>query len=91
MVTTWLDRVSISLAGPRMQEALNFAPAEWGWVMGMFTVAYPAFRIPRGTLGDRIGPRRVPSPDASLAVARWFPVAERGRTFGTFLMASQLG
>lgn len=30
-------------------------------------------------------------PNASIVVARWFPVEERGRAFGFFLMASQLG
>ena len=30
-------------------------------------------------------------PNASVAVARWFPVNERGRAFGISLMASQLG
>lgn len=30
-------------------------------------------------------------PNASIAVARWFPVHERGRAFGISLMASQLG
>ena len=30
-------------------------------------------------------------PNASVAVARWFPVHERGRAFGIVLMASQLG
>ncbi len=30
-------------------------------------------------------------PNASVAVARWFPVQERGRAFGISLMASQLG
>ena len=30
-------------------------------------------------------------PNASVAVARWFPVHERGRAFGISLMSSQLG
>ena len=30
-------------------------------------------------------------PNAAIAVARWFPVHERGRAFGIALMASQLG
>lgn len=128
MVITYLDRVCISVAGPRMQEALHIGPAAWGWVMGAFTVAYAAFEIPSGALGDRIGPRRVLTrivlwwstftsltglvagyypllatrflfgmgeagafPNASIAVARWFPLHERGRAFGVMLMASQLG
>jgi sugar phosphate permease len=59
MVITYLDRVCISVAGPRMQEALGISPLSWGWVTGVFTLAYAVFEIPSGVLGDRIGPRRV--------------------------------
>ena len=58
-VITYLDRVCISVAGPRMQEALNIGPAAWGWVTGVFVISYAVFEIPMGILGDRIGPRRV--------------------------------
>lgn len=58
-VITYLDRVCISIAGPRMQEALSLGPEQWGWVTGVFTLAYALFEIPSGSLGDRIGPRRV--------------------------------
>jgi ACS family glucarate transporter-like MFS transporter len=58
-VITYLDRVCISVAGPRMQQSLHLGPAQWGWVTGIFTLAYGLFEIPSGTLGDRIGPRRV--------------------------------
>lgn len=128
MVITYLDRVCISVAGPRMQEALHIGPVAWGWVTGVFTLSYAAFEIPSGALGDRIGPRRVLTrivlwwsaftsltgamtgfypllvtrfafgmgeagafPNATIAVARWFPTHERGRACGIFLMASQLG
>jgi MFS transporter, ACS family, glucarate transporter len=56
---TYIDRVCISVAGPRIQEALHIDPAGWGWVTAMFTLSYCLFEIPTGTLGDRIGPRRV--------------------------------
>ena len=128
MVITYLDRVCISVAGPRIQEALRIGPVGWGWVTGVFTLSYAAFEIPSGALGDRIGPRRVLTrivlwwsaftsltgamtgfypllvtrfpfgmgeagafPNATIAVARWFPTHERGRACGIFLMASQLG
>jgi MFS transporter, ACS family, glucarate transporter len=58
-IITYLDRVCISVAGPRMQEDLGIDPVGWGWVTGMFTLAYCLFEIPTGTMGDRIGPRRV--------------------------------
>ena len=42
-----------------MQEDLGIDPIGWGWVTGMFTLAYCLFEIPTGMMGDRIGPRRV--------------------------------
>ncbi|MEZ5289103.1 MAG: MFS transporter [Vicinamibacterales bacterium] len=56
---TYLDRVCISVAGPRMQEDLGIDAVGWGWVTGMFTLAYCLFEIPTGTMGDRLGARRV--------------------------------
>jgi MFS transporter, ACS family, glucarate transporter len=56
---TYLDRVCISVAGPRIQEDLHIGPAGWGWVTGVFTISYCLFEIPSGVLADRIGPRRV--------------------------------
>jgi ACS family glucarate transporter-like MFS transporter len=56
---TYLDRVCISVAGPRMQEDLHIDPIGWGWVTGIFTLSYCLFEIPTGVLADRIGPRRV--------------------------------
>ncbi len=56
---TYLDRICISVAGPRMQDDLGIDPIGWGWVTGMFTVAYCLFEIPTGMMGDRLGPRRV--------------------------------
>jgi MFS family permease len=56
---TYLDRVCISVAGPRMQEDLDIDAIGWGWVTGIFTLSYCLFEIPTGALADRIGPRRV--------------------------------
>jgi sugar phosphate permease len=58
-VITYIDRVCISVAGPRMQEDLGIDPVGWGWVTAMFTLSYALFEIPTGTMGDRVGPRRV--------------------------------
>jgi MFS family permease len=58
-IITYLDRVCISVAGPRMQSELNISPEMWGWVVGAFTLSYAIFEIPGGAMGDRIGPRRV--------------------------------
>jgi MFS transporter, ACS family, glucarate transporter len=58
-VITYLDRVCIAVAGPRMQDALGISPEAWGWVTSVFFLSYSAFEIPTGALGDRIGPRLV--------------------------------
>jgi MFS transporter, ACS family, glucarate transporter len=56
---TYVDRVCISVAGPRIQEDLHIGPVGWSWVTAMFTLSYCLFEFPTGALGDRIGPRRV--------------------------------
>lgn len=58
-IITYLDRVCISVAGPRMQSELGITPDQWGWVVGVFAMSYAAFEIPSGSMGDRLGPRRV--------------------------------
>jgi len=58
-VITYLDRVAISVAGPKMQEELGIGPEAWGLVGSVFAFAYGIFEIPGGALGDRLGPRRV--------------------------------
>jgi ACS family glucarate transporter-like MFS transporter len=58
-IITYVDRVCIAVAGPRMQDSLHISPQAWGWVTSVFFLAYSAFEIPTGALGDRIGPRRV--------------------------------
>jgi MFS family permease len=47
------------VAGPRIQEELGIPPDQWGWVLGAFILAYGAFEIPTGALGDRFGRRGV--------------------------------
>ncbi len=58
-IITFLDRVCIAVAGPRMQTDLGIGPEWWGWITGVFAMSYAAFEIPSGSLGDRIGPRKV--------------------------------
>ena len=58
-IITYLDRVCIAVAGPRMQDSLHISPQSWGWVTSVFFLSYSAFEIPTGVMGDRIGARRV--------------------------------
>jgi ACS family glucarate transporter-like MFS transporter len=55
----YLDRVCISIAGPRIQRALSLTSVQWGWVGSLFAISYCIFEIPSGYLGDRIGARSV--------------------------------
>src|SRR5437588_945682 len=59
VVVMYFDRLCIAVAGPRMQRDLGITPSHWGWVIGAFTLGYALFEIPSGSLGDRIGPRKV--------------------------------
>ena len=58
-VITFLDRLAIAVAGPRMQDELGISPERWGWVLGAFVLTYGLFEVPTGALGDRSGQRKV--------------------------------
>ena len=83
LVITYLDRVCIAVAGPRMQEALHIGPLAWGWVTGIFTLSYAAFEIPSGALGDRIGPRRVLT-----RIVLWWSGIYRAHGYGHGLLSA---
>ncbi len=127
-VITYLDRVCISLAGPRIQDEFGLGPEEWSLVTGAFAIAYALFEIPSGYFADKFGARAMlvrivlwwsffttltgmaarlwalvvirflfgageagAYPTAATVIFRWFPAAERGRSFGCVLLSGQLG
>ena len=51
---TYLDRVCISVAGPRIQDELHLSAQGWGLVTGAFALAYALFEIPGGYLADHL-------------------------------------
>jgi MFS family permease len=57
-VITFLDRLAIAVAGPRIQDELGISPERWGWVLGAFVLTYGLFEVPTGALGDRFGQRK---------------------------------
>lgn len=57
-IITYLDRICVAVAGPRIQNDLHLSPQMWGWVLGAFTLAYSLMEVPSGAMGDRFGPRR---------------------------------
>jgi MFS transporter, ACS family, glucarate transporter len=55
---TYLDRLAISAAAPAIRREFGFSPVQMGYIFSAFTLAYAAFEIPSGWLGDRYGTRR---------------------------------
>jgi len=58
-VITYLDRVCISGSAPYIISDLGLTPVEMGLAFTAFGIAYAAFEVPSGWLGDMIGPRKV--------------------------------
>lgn len=58
-VITFLDRIAIGVAGPQIMDDLHLSKENWGWVLGIFSLAYGAFEIPTGLMGDRLGAKKV--------------------------------
>jgi MFS family permease len=55
---TYMDRVVISSAAPKIREEFGFSLETMGLILGAFRWGYSFFQIPGGWLGDRFGPRR---------------------------------
>jgi MFS family permease len=55
---TFLDRMAIAVTGTPIQKDLGITPAQWGWVLGAYTIAYAVFEVPSGAMGDRHGYRK---------------------------------
>jgi len=58
-IITYLDRIAISAAAPRISEELGLRPGQMGWVFSAFVLAYGLFEVPSGWMGDRFGPRLI--------------------------------
>ncbi len=56
-VITYLDRLCISAAMPKMAAEFGLSNSQKGWVFSAFTFAYAVFEVPSGWLGDRFGAR----------------------------------
>ena len=78
-VITYLDRLCISAAMPSIAAEFNLSPDQKGWVFSAFAIAYAAFEIPSGWLGDRFGARL-----ALTRIVLWWSAftALTGATFG---------
>src|SRR5213594_2730791 len=56
---TYIDRVALGQAAPRISSDLGLTKDQMGWVFFAFTSAYALFEIPSGFMGDKLGPRSV--------------------------------
>lgn len=56
---TFLDRIALSSASSSIMSELHISTVQWGWILGMFTIAYAAFEIPTGWLGDKFGGKKI--------------------------------
>src|SRR5215510_5693682 len=69
-VITYLDRLCISAAMPSIAAEFNLTQDEKGWIFSAFAIAYAAFEVPSGWLGDRFG-ARLPLPRIVLLWSAW--------------------
>jgi ACS family glucarate transporter-like MFS transporter len=55
----FLDRVNLSIAGPRLAADYHLTDVQFGLLSTVFLLGYALFQTPAGWLSDRWGPRRV--------------------------------
>ncbi|HEY3800571.1 MAG TPA: MFS transporter [Caulobacteraceae bacterium] len=66
-LVNYIDRVTLSVAGPTMAHELHLSATELGLLLSAFLWAYAAAQAPVGALTDRLGPR----PLLGAAMALW--------------------
>src|SRR5262245_2483139 len=57
-MVTYLDRVCFGTVAPYVQREFGLSDSEKGLLFSAFALAYAAFEVPSGWLGDVFGPRR---------------------------------
>ena len=53
----YADRATISIAGPKIVEALGLTPVQMGYIFSAFAWSYVIAQLPGGWLLDRFGSR----------------------------------
>lgn len=56
---TYLDRVCMNVVSKYVKSDLNLDNQQFGWILGAFSLSYALFEMPTGSLGDKVGPRRI--------------------------------
>src|SRR6516225_344527 len=55
---TYLDRVCFGSVADYIKGEFGLSDTQKGWLFSAFALAYAAFEVPSGWLGDMFGPRR---------------------------------
>src|SRR4051812_2490608 len=55
---TYLDRVCFGSVADHIKGEFGLSDTQKGWLFSAFALAYAAFEVPSGALGDLFGPRR---------------------------------
>ena len=58
-ILSYIDRVCISQAAPLISKDMGFTKTQMGAIFSAFGLAYAAFEVPGGWMGDWMGPRKV--------------------------------
>lgn len=59
ILVNYIDRITLSVAGPQLSEAFHLTPAQMGILFSSFFWAYALLQIPAGIILDRFGVTRV--------------------------------
>jgi ACS family glucarate transporter-like MFS transporter len=58
-VLTYVQRQGFPAAGSLLKKDLDLNDEQWGYLASVWLLAYGAFQVPGGLLGDRLGARRL--------------------------------
>ncbi|MEZ5360925.1 MAG: MFS transporter [Bryobacterales bacterium] len=88
-MTSYMDRVCISVAAPALEQEFSLSKAQMGWVFSIFSLAYFLGQTPWGMLADKLGARKIVtgaivwwSAFTALTAAAWSYVSLLGIRFG---------
>jgi sugar phosphate permease len=59
VLINYIDRISLSVAAPQIQEAFNLSPVQIGFLFSAFFWSYALLQVPAGIILDRYGVTRV--------------------------------
>ena len=60
-MTSYMDRVCISVAAPSLEQEFALSKTQMGWVFSIFSLAYALGQTPWGMLADKVGARGIVS------------------------------